>query len=85
MDLINLAEDRDQRKALVNTVIKCWEILEWLSDWQFLKKDGAPRELVILSVNNTSDVPAWAKYGITDPLKWKFYEHTEYIHKLALN
>jgi predicted deacylase len=22
--------------------IKCWEILEWLSDWQLLKKDSAP-------------------------------------------
>jgi hypothetical protein len=22
--------------------IKCWEIIEWLSDWQLLKKDSAP-------------------------------------------
>jgi hypothetical protein len=22
--------------------IKCWEILEWLSDWRLLKKNSAP-------------------------------------------
>jgi hypothetical protein len=45
MDWIGLAQDRDQRRALLNMVlnlrvgsIKCWEILEWLSDWQLLKK-----------------------------------------------
>jgi hypothetical protein len=45
MDWTGLTQDRDQRRALVNMVlnlrvgsIKCWEILEWLSDWQLLKK-----------------------------------------------
>jgi hypothetical protein len=44
MDWIDLAQDRDQRRALVNTVmnlrgpIKCWEILEWLHNWRLLKK-----------------------------------------------
>jgi hypothetical protein len=34
--------------APVNTVInigvsiKCWEVLEWLHNWQLLKKDSAP-------------------------------------------
>jgi hypothetical protein len=22
--------------------IKCWEVLEWLNNWQFLKKGSAP-------------------------------------------
>jgi hypothetical protein len=45
---INLAEDRGQWRALVNTVmniggsIKCWEVLEWLYNWQFLRNDSAP-------------------------------------------
>jgi hypothetical protein len=44
MDWINLAEDRDQWRALVNTrnelsgSIKCWNILEYLSAWQLLKR-----------------------------------------------
>jgi hypothetical protein len=47
MDCIHLAQDRDQRRALVNTVmnlrgsLKCWDILEYLSDWRLLKKDSA--------------------------------------------
>jgi hypothetical protein len=49
MDWIDLLEDRDQRRAAVNTVInntsgsiKCWEVLEWLHNWQLLKKGSAP-------------------------------------------
>jgi hypothetical protein len=48
MDWINLAQDRDQLRALVNTVmnlrgsVKCWEVLEWLHNWQLLKKGSVP-------------------------------------------
>jgi hypothetical protein len=48
MDWIDLAEDRDQRSASVNTVmnfrsfIKCWEVPEWLHNWLLLKKGSAP-------------------------------------------
>jgi hypothetical protein len=44
MDWIFLIHDRDQLRALVNTLknfagfIKCWEIIEQLSDWRLLKK-----------------------------------------------
>jgi hypothetical protein len=37
-------QDRDQWRALANTVmnlrgsVKCWEVLEWLHNWQLLKK-----------------------------------------------
>jgi hypothetical protein len=45
MDSIDLAQDRDQRRALVNTVMndstKCWEVLEWLHNWQLLRKGSA--------------------------------------------
>jgi hypothetical protein len=47
-DWIDLTQGRDQWKALVNTgdepsgSIKCWEVLEWLHNWQLLKKDPAP-------------------------------------------
>jgi hypothetical protein len=47
MDWNDVAQDRDQWRALVNTnepsgSIKCWEFLEWLHNWQLLKKDSAP-------------------------------------------
>jgi hypothetical protein len=48
IDWIDLAQDRDKRRALLNTVmnlrgfIKCWEALECLHNRQLLKKDSAP-------------------------------------------
>jgi hypothetical protein len=48
VDWIDMAQDRDQWRALVNTVLnlsgfmKCWEVLEWLHNWRFLKKGSAP-------------------------------------------
>jgi general stress protein YciG len=48
MDWIDLAQDRDQRRDLGkhgnehSGSIKCWEVLEWLHNWQLLKKGSAP-------------------------------------------
>jgi hypothetical protein len=46
MDWIDLAQDRNQWRALVSTVpsgsIKCWQVLEWLHNWQLLKNGSAP-------------------------------------------
>jgi hypothetical protein len=40
VDWIDMAQDRDQWRALVNTV--CWGVLEGLHNWQLLKKGSAP-------------------------------------------
>jgi hypothetical protein len=44
MDWVDVAEDRDQWRALnehgnePSGSIKYWEVLEWLHNWRFLKK-----------------------------------------------
>jgi hypothetical protein len=38
IDWIDLAQDSDQWRTLVNTVMKCWEVPEWLHNWQLLRK-----------------------------------------------
>jgi hypothetical protein len=47
MDWIDLAKGKDQWRDLVNTVMNirvlcCWEVLEYLHNWQILKKGSAP-------------------------------------------
>jgi hypothetical protein len=43
VDYIDLAQDRDEWRALVNTVMKCWEVPEWPHNWQLLRKGSAPQ------------------------------------------
>jgi hypothetical protein len=47
VDWIDMAQDRDQWRTLVNGnkhsgSRKCWEVLEGLHNWQLLKKGSAP-------------------------------------------
>jgi hypothetical protein len=48
VDWIHLAEDTDQWRDSMNTIMntgvpyKQWEILEQLTDWQLLKKYSTP-------------------------------------------
>jgi hypothetical protein len=43
MDWIDLAQDRGscERGNEPSGSIKCWEVLEWLHNWQLLKKGSA--------------------------------------------
>jgi hypothetical protein len=47
VDWIDLAQDRDQWSALVNTLMnlrvpkECWEVLEWQHNWRPLKKGSS--------------------------------------------
>jgi hypothetical protein len=44
MDWIDLGQDMDKWRALVNTIMNlgvpenCWEVLEWLHNWQLFRK-----------------------------------------------
>jgi hypothetical protein len=42
LERIDLASDRNEWRALVNTV-NCREVLEWLHNWRLLMKGSAPR------------------------------------------
>jgi hypothetical protein len=43
LDWIDLAQGRDQWRALVTSgSLKCWEVPEWLENWQLLRKGSAP-------------------------------------------
>jgi hypothetical protein len=48
MDWIDLAQDRDQWRTLCehgdepSGFLKCWEVLEYLHNWQLLEKGSAP-------------------------------------------
>jgi hypothetical protein len=42
LDWVDVAQDRDQWRALVSTVLNRREFLEWLRNCQLLKKGSAP-------------------------------------------
>jgi hypothetical protein len=42
VDWIDMAQDRDQWRALVNNVLNLREVLKWLHNWRLLKKGSAP-------------------------------------------
>jgi hypothetical protein len=44
---------------------KCWEILEWLSDWWLLKKDSAPWSLLVSSLIPYTGVSALKSHFMT--------------------
>jgi hypothetical protein len=48
IDLIDLAEVKEEGSREHSNEpsgsVKCWEILEWLHNWQLLKKGSAPYE-----------------------------------------
>jgi hypothetical protein len=41
MDWIDLAQDRDHGEEPSGS-LKCWEVPEWLHNWQLLRKGSAP-------------------------------------------
>jgi hypothetical protein len=43
MDWIDVAQDGSSEHGNESSAsIKCWEVLEWLHNWQLLKKGSAP-------------------------------------------
>jgi hypothetical protein len=85
MDWIHLAQDMDQWRALVNTVLnlrgstKWWEILEWLSDWRLHKKGSAPwswlvsswpKKLHVIHVHSTATSSACTKHTLTNVIQY---------------
>jgi hypothetical protein len=38
VEWIDVAQDMDQWRALVNTAVKCWEVLEWLHNLRLLRE-----------------------------------------------
>jgi len=48
MDWIDLAQDTDRRRAVVNAVFIQWrEFLGWLRTWYLIKKNFAPLDYLV--------------------------------------